>query len=156
MPRSAARCGIGVRPLRSRSRDDSAFSITAPVAKIEREIGEALHARGDVHRLPEIVLPLVQHDGEARPLVDADLEQQVLAPVLVVERRIASRMRSAAATARSGVGKVAITASPMVLTTAPASAATISLQHPEMRPHQVEGDEVADPLVELGRAAADR
>src|SRR5438034_4514238 len=36
-------------------------------------------------------------------------------------------MRSAAATARSGVGKVAITASPMVLITAPASVAMISL-----------------------------
>ena len=46
-----------------------------------------------------------------------------------------------------------MTASPMVLTTAPASAATISLQHLEMRPHHVEGDEIADPLVELGRAA---
>jgi hypothetical protein len=32
-------------------------------------------------------------------------------------------MRSAAASARSGVGNVAITASPMVLTTAPASEA---------------------------------
>src|SRR6266487_5923220 len=41
--------------------------------------------------------------------------------------RIASRMRSTAATARSGVGNVAMTASPMVFTTAPASAAMISL-----------------------------
>ena len=39
---------------------------------------------------------------------------------------IASRIRNAAATARSGVGKVAITASPIVLTTAPASDVTTS------------------------------
>jgi len=38
------------------------------------------------------------------------------------------QLRNAAATARSGVGKVAITASPIVLTTAPASVATISLR----------------------------
>src|SRR4051812_38987476 len=39
---------------------------------------------------------------------------------------MASRIRSAAASARSGVGKVAITTSPIVLTTAPASDATTS------------------------------
>ena len=84
--------------------------------------------------------------------MDADLEQQILAPCSSLSSRIASRMRSAAASARSGVGNVAITASPIVLTTAPASDATISLQHLEMRAHQVEGDQVADPLVKLGRA----
>src|ERR1700687_4438745 len=114
---------------------------------------------------------------------------------------MASRMRSAAAMARSGVGNVAMTASPIVLTTAPASAATISLRTPkcartrsnaarsptrwdssdrsrerrhdrvadrldhgaglggddlvedaEMRPDQIERREIADPLVQLGRA----
>ena len=70
----------------------------------------------------------------------------------LVQRRIASRMRSAAASARSGVGKVAITASPMVLTTAPRLGRDDLVQHAEMLAHQVEGDEIADPLVELGRA----
>ena len=60
------------------------------------------------------------------PDVDADLEEQVLAPRSSFSLRIASRILSAAATARSGVGNVAITASPIVFTTAPASAATIS------------------------------
>ena len=41
--------------------------------------GEPLHARGDVHGLAEVVLALVERDREAGPLVDADLEQQVLA-----------------------------------------------------------------------------
>src|SRR6266478_2486254 len=62
--------------------------------------GKPLHPRGDVHGLPEIVLAVVERDGEARPLVNAYLEQQVA---------------------------VAVAASPMVLTTAPASAAMISL-----------------------------
>ena len=44
--------------------------------------GKALDARGDVHRLAEIVLPVVERHREARPLVDADLEQQVLAAAL--------------------------------------------------------------------------
>ena len=73
-------------------------------------------------------------------------------PCASFSARIASRMRSAAATARSGVGKVAITASPIVLTTAPALGGDDLVQRAEMRAHQVEGDQVADPLVELGRA----
>ncbi len=63
-----------------------------------------------------------------------------------------SRICSAAATARSGVANVAITASPMVLTTAPDSSPTIVVQHIEMRAHQVVGGEIADALVERGRA----
>ncbi len=66
---------------------------------------------------------------------------------------MASRILSAAARARSGVGKVAITASPIVFTTAPAFRGDNLVQHVEMRAHQVEGDEVPHPLVELGRAA---
>ncbi len=61
-------------------------------------------------------------------------------------------MRSAAASARSGVGNVAITASPMVLTTAPPSRRDDLVQHAEMLAHQIVGHDVADPVVELGRA----
>ena len=46
-----------------------------------------------------------------------------------------------------------MTASPIVLTTAPASDATISCSTWKCALHEIEGDEVADPLVELGRAA---
>ena len=46
-----------------------------------------------------------------------------------------------------------MTASPIVLTTAPASDGDDLVKDMEMRPHEVEGDEVADPLVEFGRAA---
>src|SRR5437016_6008041 len=40
---------------------------------------EILHARGDIHGLTEIVAALVERDGKTRPLMKADLEQQVLA-----------------------------------------------------------------------------
>jgi len=65
---------------------------------------------------------------------------------------IASRMRNAAASARSGVANVAITASPMVLTTAPFSAATMALSRWKWLAHQLIGDQVADARVKLGRA----
>ena len=39
----------------------------------------------------------------------------------------------------------------MVLTTAPASAEHDVVQHVEMLAHEIEGDEIADPFVELGR-----
>ena len=126
MPRSDTLCDCGIsafslqQPGGLRVVDDSAGG------EDRLRIGEPLHARRDVDRLAEIVLPLVQRHRDAGPLVHADLEQQILAAVAAVERRIASRILSAAAIARSGVGNVAITASPIVLTTAPASAATIS------------------------------
>src|SRR5581483_12211613 len=46
---------------------------------------QALHPRGDVHGLAEIILPLVEHDGETRALMDADLDHEVVAAALGVE-----------------------------------------------------------------------
>ena len=40
-------------------------------------IRESLNAGGDVHCGPEVVLAVIEHDRQARPFVDADLEQQV-------------------------------------------------------------------------------
>ena len=42
-------------------------------------VGQTLHARRDIDGTAEIVLAVVENDGEARPLVDADLEQQPVA-----------------------------------------------------------------------------
>ena len=92
---------------------------------------QALHAGGDVDRLAEIILPVVEHHREARTLVEPDVEREILAAALSLILRIASRIRMAARSARSGVGKVAITASPMVLTTAPPSAATAASSAPK-------------------------
>src|SRR6266481_4477166 len=38
-------------------------------------IRETLDSRGDVDGGPEIVLPIVEHDRQARPFMDADLQQ---------------------------------------------------------------------------------
>src|SRR5271170_7038438 len=48
---------------------------------------EALDARGHVHGLAEIILTFVQHDREAWPLVNADLEQQILVPAFGIDAR---------------------------------------------------------------------
>src|SRR5258708_38749167 len=61
-------------------------------------------------------------------------------------------MRIAAAMARSGVSKVAITASPMVFTTAPPLGRDNLLQQPEMLVDEIEGDEVTDAFIELSGA----
>src|SRR5439155_998382 len=46
---------------------------------------EALHAGGDVDGLAEIILSLVEHDGETRPLVNAGLDHEVLAAARGIE-----------------------------------------------------------------------
>src|ERR1700731_4749043 len=43
---------------------------------------QALHACGDVDGLPEIILALIEHDGEARALMDADLDHQIVSAAL--------------------------------------------------------------------------
>ena len=82
----------------------------------------------------------------------ADLEQQIFVALLAVEPSIASRISSAARRPYSGVGNVAITASPMVLTMAPTSRAPRRASTLEVRLHELVRDEIADALVELGRA----
>src|SRR5580704_18581932 len=42
-------------------------------------VGQTLHARRDIDGAAEIVLAVVENDGEARSLVNADLEQQTVA-----------------------------------------------------------------------------
>ena len=54
--------------------------------------------------------------------------------------------------ARSGVAKVAMTASPMVLTTAPSFGGDDLVQDPEMLLHQIEGDQIAHAIIEFRRA----
>ena len=73
---------------RLRMRDDR------PGRQDRARVGEPLHARGDIYRPAEVILAVVEHDRQARPLMDADLEQQIVAAVRPSLRsRIASRMR---------------------------------------------------------------
>src|SRR6516225_3461612 len=48
---------------------------------------KALHPRGDVHGLPEIVLTVVEAHSETWPLVNADLEQKILVAALGIDTR---------------------------------------------------------------------
>ena len=153
MPRSVALCDIGVSPLRFQHAGGARVLHDRAGGEDLARCGEALHARGDVHRLPEIILPLVQRDGDARPLVDADLQQQVLAAALLVQlahrvahperrgdRAVGRRERRHHSVADRLHHRARLRRDDLV-------------QHAEMRPHQIEGDEVPDPLVERGRAA---
>src|SRR5207248_2701085 len=58
-------------------------------------IRKSLDPRGDVHGGPEIILAVVEHDREAGSFVDADLQQQILAvvPVIEVAHRLAHAQR---------------------------------------------------------------
>src|SRR5947209_6172474 len=54
--------------------------------RIDRARGsKTLDARGDVDGLAEIILAVVQNDRQARPLMKADLQQQILAAALGIE-----------------------------------------------------------------------
>src|SRR2546421_10584740 len=46
---------------------------------------QALNPRGNVDGLAEIILPLVEHHGEARTFMDADLDHQIISPTLGIE-----------------------------------------------------------------------
>src|SRR6516162_5954851 len=58
-------------------------------------IGKSLDARGNVHRGAEIILPVIEHHRKARPLMDANLEQEVIATASIIElvHRIAHAQR---------------------------------------------------------------
>ena len=119
MPRSAWSFAVGVIPLLWSARRfavaDHPFG-----GENRRRGGETLHGRA-MRGSTELVLPLVEHHRKARAFINADLQDEV-----------GSQFAHRGAHTQGGghgavrVGKVAITASPMVFTTAPASAATIS------------------------------
>ena len=46
---------------------------------------EALHARSDIDGLAEIILPFVEHDGQAWAFMDADLDHEIVAAALLVQ-----------------------------------------------------------------------
>ncbi|MCY1515787.1 hypothetical protein D9M68_503890 [compost metagenome] len=114
---------------------------------------EMLDARSDVDRLAEIILALVEVDGDARPLVDADFQQQILgAPVLVeLSHRLAHAhgRRNRSVWRREGChDRVADR-----LDHGARLGGNDLVDCAEMGLHQIEGCEIADPLVKFGGAA---
>jgi hypothetical protein len=151
MPRSAARCIFGCRPELSRIFAASRFSTTGLVATMAREEARPW-MRGHVHGLAEIVLAVVEHDGEARRLVDADLEQQIVVAALGVDARHllahAQRRRHRAVWRRERRHDRV----PDRLDDRPGLRRHDLLQDVKMLAHDIVGDEIADPLIERGRA----
>src|SRR6266699_229628 len=73
-------------------------------------------------------------------------------PRSALSASMAARIRKPAIIACSGLMKVAITASPIVFTTAPFLRGDDFQQGVEMRTHQIECGEISDPLVQRGGA----
>ena len=148
-----AACAAAPAPPRLPTAGRRAGMIDDGPGRIDRpRVREPLHARRDVDGLSEIILPVVEHDREAGPLMDADLEQQILAAVLGVEgaHRLAHAQRRGHRPVRGRKRRHDRVADR--LDDGAGLGGDDLVQHPEMRPHQVEGDEVADPIVEFGRA----
>ena len=121
--------------------------------RIDRARGsKTLDARGDVDGLAEIILAVVQYDRQARPLMEADLQQQILAAALGVEgtHRLADAQGRGDRSVWGREGRHHRVADR--LDHGPGFGGDDLVEDAEMRPHHVEGDEVADPLVQLGRA----
>jgi hypothetical protein len=121
-------------------------------------IRESLHAGGDIHRRAEIILPIIEHDSQARPLVNADLQQQILtaAPISVAATivEVAHRFAHAQCGSEGAVGgwegchhRIADR-----LHDSARLGGNNLIEDLEMGSDQVKGDQIADPLIELGRA----
>ena len=92
---------------------------TAPDTTTSSPPREADDARRGVDRRAEVVEPLVQRHRDARARVDADLERGALAAGGL--RELAPARRASPAARRRAARKTAMTASPIVFTTAPPS-----------------------------------
>ena len=98
-------CDIGVRPSAASTPDERASLTTALVAKISLDVARPCTRDGDVPRSARIVLPLVQRHGDARAVVDADLQKQVFALASLVQLAHGMGILSAATIARSVSGR---------------------------------------------------
>jgi hypothetical protein len=77
LSRKARRCETGFSPVGFEQRGRLRMRDHGRGRQDRTRIRKSLNAGGDVHCGPEVVLAVVEHDRQARPFVDADLEQQV-------------------------------------------------------------------------------
>ena len=115
--------------------------------------GTALYTCSNIYRLAEIIEAVVESYRDGRAAVDADFQDQIAATakpgsIFAVPSAFPARLP----TASTGWVKVAIIASPIVLTTAPCWLQDGLVQHAIMFPHQRKCIQIADLLVQLGGA----
>ena len=113
---------------------------------------ETLHARGDIDGLAEIILPFVQAHSEARSFVNADLQQQVLAAMRCIQAAHGLAHAQRSGERAVGRGEGCHDSIPDRLDDRAALGGHALVQDAEMLAHNVEGDQIADPLVEFRRA----
>src|SRR5579859_5452860 len=113
---------------------------------------QPLHARGDVDGRTEEILAIVKDDREARSLVDADLQLQILAAAFGVQlfHRLAHAERGGDGMVGRMEGRHHRVANGLDHRAVPGGDNLV--QHGKMRAHDVERGDVADPLIEHGRA----
>ena len=117
-----------------------------------RGIGHLLDARRDVHGLAEVVELVIEGDRDRRPVVDADLEQHGPLGLVLVEAfdGAAHLERRADRERRVRIGGHDRIADG--LHDRPAMAHGRLAQQVEMLLDQLEGVQIADPLIERGRS----
>ena len=113
---------------------------------------QALYPCCDIHGLAEIILPLVEHDRETRAFVNADLDDQVLGAARQIEL---CHRRAHTQTRRKGM---------VGLDEGRHHGVADGFDHRaffrrddfqqrlKMRAHQIKRSEIADPLIQRGRA----
>src|ERR1700751_4181805 len=67
--------------------------------------GEVLDARGDIYRLAEIVLPVIEDNRQAGADMDADLKREITVTVPDLAYRLAHAHRSSDCTVRRRKGR---------------------------------------------------
>jgi hypothetical protein len=115
-------------------------------------IGEVLHARGNVHRLPKFIEPLVQRHRDRRAIVHADLQDQRLVGLPEIERgdlasHVDRRLNGVGGIEEGRHDGVADRRDDRTM-----MAGRDALQLLEMLLHEREGVQVANPVAERGRA----
>ena len=120
------------------------------MAKIERDTASPCTRGGDIYSLPEVIEAVVQHHGKARPFVHADLEHQVL--VLAFGVQSAHRIAHSEGGRDRTVGRGECRHHCVTdrLDYRARFRGDYLVQHAEVRPHHVVGNQVADALVEIG------
>src|SRR6516165_5036118 len=112
---------------------------------------QALHPRGDVDGLAEIILPFVEHDRKTWAFMDADLDDQVLAAALFVELTHRSAHFQARHQRVFGTNERRYHRIADGLHHGTFLRRDDVEQRAEMRAHQIERGEVPDPLIERSR-----
>src|SRR5882724_13555114 len=152
MPRSAACFWMGVIASLSRMAATAGGVDHRPRDVDGLRSRQALNPCSYVNGLTEIVLPLVEHDREARTFMDADLDHEIAGPALGIERVHGGAYPQARDNRMLGPDEGRHHGIADRLYDGAFLRGDDFQQGVEMRTHQIECGEISDPLVQRGGA----